>query len=299
MTFGQKLEVLRKEQGCSQEGLAAQLEVSRQAVSKWESDRGLPKTEKLLQISNMFGVTLDYLLKEECMVGEHQNEGYYVSREMIDGFLSEKRRGAKRLALGVGSLFFAGFWEWFFHFSQIGMALYWLTTAFGIAALVWHFFQPKRYKEIYSRQLIFDETVIRNFREECIQNKKRYAFMVILGVLIFILGPSVLLVVRGTAGSEMTNAISWLLSTIGAVLFLLAGLSIRAENIIAQNTEFSLKRKKRGSFAWVYAALPLTGIAVFFGIATNAWSPAMPIIVVLCVLLVTLCKLLLEGRNLK
>ena len=57
MTFGEKLKAIRKEKGYSQEEMAGLLDVSRQAVSKWESDRGIPEIDKLLQISNMFGVT--------------------------------------------------------------------------------------------------------------------------------------------------------------------------------------------------------------------------------------------------
>lgn len=92
MTFGEKLKILRKQNGYSQEVLAELLNVSRQAVSKWESNRGIPEIEKLLQISNMFGVTLDYLLKEDYQEETHQNNRYYVSCEMIEEFLSYKRR---------------------------------------------------------------------------------------------------------------------------------------------------------------------------------------------------------------
>ena len=97
MTFGEKLKVLRKENGYSQEELAGLLDVSRQAVSKWESDRGTPEIDKLVQISNMFGVTLDYLLKNESPDENNQTGGYYVSREMMEGFLSYKRQWAKKV----------------------------------------------------------------------------------------------------------------------------------------------------------------------------------------------------------
>ena len=65
MTFGEKLQKLRKESGLSQEELADQLNVSRQAVSKWERDNGYPETEKIVRMSKMFQVTIDYLLGEE------------------------------------------------------------------------------------------------------------------------------------------------------------------------------------------------------------------------------------------
>ena len=59
MDFGMKLQSLRKEKGLSQEALAEKLHVSRQAVSKWESGAGYPEMDKLILISDLFGVTID------------------------------------------------------------------------------------------------------------------------------------------------------------------------------------------------------------------------------------------------
>lgn len=68
MSFAEKILNLRTRRGLSQEALADKLMVSRQAVSKWESGVTLPETDKLVIISNMFGVSLDYLLKEDTPV---------------------------------------------------------------------------------------------------------------------------------------------------------------------------------------------------------------------------------------
>ena len=65
MTLGEKLQALRMEAGLSQEDLAGELEVSRQAVSKWELDKTVPEVRVLLAYSRKFGVTVDALLKEE------------------------------------------------------------------------------------------------------------------------------------------------------------------------------------------------------------------------------------------
>lgn len=62
MTFGEKLVLLRKARGMTQEQLAAELSVSRQAVSKWELGETTPETENVIQLSRLFGVTTDYLL---------------------------------------------------------------------------------------------------------------------------------------------------------------------------------------------------------------------------------------------
>lgn len=65
MTLGETIIRLRKEQGLSQEEVAAALEVSRQSVSKWENDSSVPELEKLVKLSELFGVTLDELVKGE------------------------------------------------------------------------------------------------------------------------------------------------------------------------------------------------------------------------------------------
>ena len=64
MTLGDKLSKLRKENNYTQEQLADILGVSRQAISKWESDISYPETDKLIRMSELFNCSLDYLLKE-------------------------------------------------------------------------------------------------------------------------------------------------------------------------------------------------------------------------------------------
>ncbi|MDO4484716.1 MAG: helix-turn-helix transcriptional regulator, partial [Clostridia bacterium] len=63
MTLGDKLSKLRKGNNYTQEQLAATLGVSRQSVSKWESNLAYPETDKLIRMSEMFQCSLDYLLK--------------------------------------------------------------------------------------------------------------------------------------------------------------------------------------------------------------------------------------------
>ena len=65
MTFAEKLKSARKAAGMTQEVLAEKLGVSRQAVTKWETDRGIPEIENMIVISNLFGITVDELLSEE------------------------------------------------------------------------------------------------------------------------------------------------------------------------------------------------------------------------------------------
>ena len=65
MTLGQKLKEIRKRFGLSQEQLAEIMNVSRQAITKWENDTGLPDVSNLQELSKVFGITVDYLLNDE------------------------------------------------------------------------------------------------------------------------------------------------------------------------------------------------------------------------------------------
>ena len=64
MSLGEKIQRLRKESGMSQEQLAEGVTVSRQAVSKWELGESMPDAENLIQLSNLFNVSIDFLLKD-------------------------------------------------------------------------------------------------------------------------------------------------------------------------------------------------------------------------------------------
>ena len=75
MNFSEKLQLFRKSKGMTQEELAEKLDVSRQAVAKWESGQVYPDISNLIQISNLFNVTVDYLVRDqECMISFEDEE---------------------------------------------------------------------------------------------------------------------------------------------------------------------------------------------------------------------------------
>ncbi|PKM65174.1 MAG: transcriptional regulator [Firmicutes bacterium HGW-Firmicutes-2] len=65
MSFGVNLQLIRKERGMTQEQLAEMLDISRQAVSKWEAGNGYPETDKLVLLSKKLNISLDYLMDNE------------------------------------------------------------------------------------------------------------------------------------------------------------------------------------------------------------------------------------------
>ena len=113
MILADKITEERKKNGWSQEELANQLGVSRQAVSKWESAGAVPDLQRILQMSELFGVSTDYLLKDEMqadpegeyypLVHHESTESYAellkkVTMENANEFLDMKRNGSKVVA---------------------------------------------------------------------------------------------------------------------------------------------------------------------------------------------------------
>ena len=100
MNLGEKIYKLRKEKGLSQEALAEFVGTTRQAISKWENNQGYPETEKLLLLSNVFEVSIDFLLKDEKTESSADEKGYYVSREMAVGYIANEKKTCKYFGAG-------------------------------------------------------------------------------------------------------------------------------------------------------------------------------------------------------
>jgi transcriptional regulator with XRE-family HTH domain len=85
MTTGQKIQTVRKQRNLTQEQLAAQIHVSRQAISRWELDEVLPDTQHLLPLKKILGVSIDSLLDPDLEVNkdDKRNETNNVSENLI------------------------------------------------------------------------------------------------------------------------------------------------------------------------------------------------------------------------
>ena len=68
MTLGDKIRTARKQEGLSQEQLSEKLGISRSSVAKWETDKGIPDISNLIALSDVFGLSLDELIKEDTTV---------------------------------------------------------------------------------------------------------------------------------------------------------------------------------------------------------------------------------------
>ncbi len=108
MILADKIIDLRKKNGWSQEELAEKLGVSRQSVSKWESAQSVPDMGRILQLSQIFGVSTDYLLKDEIeapavspSAQAEESSARTLGMEEANAFLRVKETNARTVALGV------------------------------------------------------------------------------------------------------------------------------------------------------------------------------------------------------
>ena len=107
MILADKIIRLRKKNGWSQEELADKMNVSRQAVSKWESAQTIPDLERILQLSQLFGVTTDYLLKDEIEDEELTGDTYSdttvkkISIEEANAYIKQRKKASWRIALAT------------------------------------------------------------------------------------------------------------------------------------------------------------------------------------------------------
>lgn len=107
MILADKIIRLRKKNGWSQEELADKMSVSRQAVSKWEGAQTVPDLEKILQLSTLFGVTTDYLLKDEIEDEEFTDDTSSdttvkrITIEEANAYIEQRKRASWYIALAT------------------------------------------------------------------------------------------------------------------------------------------------------------------------------------------------------
>ena len=91
MEFGNRIHELRNNAGLTQEQLAEKLDISRQSVTKWENNLSLPDIDKLVELSLIFGVTIDYLIKGRNKYS-HYDDSESKDLEIIKSFLCTAKR---------------------------------------------------------------------------------------------------------------------------------------------------------------------------------------------------------------
>ncbi|EGF05360.1 XRE family transcriptional regulator [Streptococcus sanguinis SK1057] len=129
MNLSDRIQYLRKARGISQEGLADQLGVSRQAVSKWESEQSMPDLDKIISMSDYFEVTTDYLLKGIEPVVQKEEEQSIKHRRIASNICYQLSLGFVGLGI-ILSIILADF-------LKISVLLTPVLIVQGVGLLVW------------------------------------------------------------------------------------------------------------------------------------------------------------------
>ena len=109
MSLGEKISKLRVENNYTQEQLGDLLGVSRQSVSKWESDIAYPETSKLIELGKLFDCSMDYLLKEDVTDknGTVSSSNVITAEKIAKKILTDKNKGTAKKILKIAGIIFA------------------------------------------------------------------------------------------------------------------------------------------------------------------------------------------------
>ncbi|MBC6973776.1 helix-turn-helix transcriptional regulator [Bacillus sp. Xin] len=256
MAFGEKLFKLRKEKGLSQEALAEKLNTSRQAISKWENGQGFPETEKLLMIGNIFEVSVDYLLKDTAKQSSENEPGYYVSREMAEGYLLYEQKISKYIALGFSLLILSSVpYLLFKQDPAIYTFLIIIIAVLGIGTIVTAIsIEDNKYKTLKKETLMFDQNFLKELAAKYTTIKKRYAPVIVVGICSIAAGGIPFLLEKKNITSGVLvpyYPICVALIAVGIYIFIRIAAILEAYKLLVENEEhsnrlfFKLKQKVR------------------------------------------------------
>ena len=290
MILADKIIEERKKNGWSQEELAEKLGVSRQSISKWEGAQSVPDLNRLLEMSRLFGVSTDYLLKDELeKPGKSEaDEGSadtplrVVSLEEAQRFLRVKRENAAQIALGVflcilGVALLAllgGLSEYgALPLSEdaagaLGMVLMLILIAVAVTRFIrcgqrmreFEFMEDEEFETAYG--------VTGMARELKREYAEKYGPLTITGAVLCIVGVVPLFAAVIFTQSEriyvLMAALMLLIIGAGAACFILAGVNRGAVDMLLQEGDYLRRRKRRsGLMSTVSLVYWMTATAIY------------------------------------
>ncbi len=303
MIFADKLILLRKKSGWSQEELAEQMDVTRQSVSKWEGAQSIPDLEKMVRLSELFGVSTDYLLKDEIENVEgmisamNTPKTRRISMEEANAFLAVKEKTAKLIAhaaflciLSPICLIILSTMSEIAEYgisegaaAGIGMIVLLLLVAIATAVFIFCGSQTSPYSYLEKENFDTEYGVIGLVKERKAQYKKTYTRNNIIGACLCVTALIPLFV--GVMIDEnndllMTVMLSFMfvIGGIGVIFFIKSGIVWASYEKLLQEGDYSLKKKtsiKNISLAvTIYTAYwaIATAIYLWYSFAANSWE---------------------------
>lgn len=298
MILADKIIQLRKKSGWSQEELAEKLGVSRQAVSKWEGAQSIPDLERVLAMSRLFGVSTDYLLKdeqEEDAPQAQEAEGDTLARRVTmaeaQAFLQVKEAAAPRIALATAAcilspiplMLLAALSETrTLPISEnvaaaLGLMILLLMVTAAVATFILTGAKSKPYEYLDEAAIDTEYGVTGMVRERQAAYRDTYVRCCVIGVCLCILGVIPLVTVSMLTDSTLAviGTVCLLLALVAAAvyLFITSGMINASYCKLLEEGDYTRSQKK-------VSASPVTAIywcavtAIFLGYSfiTNDWK---------------------------
>lgn len=272
MILADKIILLRKKMGWSQEELANQINVSRQAVSKWEGAQSVPDLEKILQLSMVFGVTTDYLLKDEIEGAEFSDTDAFsdekkISIEEANEYINLRKRSSIKIALAtvlcilspitliilgaaseepysIVSETFAGI---------VGLGIMFLFILCAVPIFIYCGFENESYDFLDKNVSFTLQYGVKGFVEQKKKDFRRFyvtSNIIATGICMFSALPLILL---GFTENDMLSVIMlaamMVIAGIGVAIFITVGIRNAAFEKLLKEGDYTEKEKKRRSIS--------------------------------------------------
>ena len=299
--LAEKIMNLRKQKGWSQEQLAEQLGVSRQAVSKWESGISIPDLDKVVNMSTLFGVCTDYLLKEDFELrSEEMSEKKIpvlkerrISEEEVKVYLDLARLVARKLALGVSLCILSpvcliilggmsdlgntGISENMA--SGLGVAVLFMLVALGVGLLILNGLKMSKYEWMETDLVQLDEDVSKRVYEEKEMYETKFRSGIAMGVVLCISSMIPLFLSLAIFENELfevyTIGVMFFLVSIGVHIIVNSSCIYGSYQKLLQEGDYTVESKTKNklteTFSGIYWCII---VAVYLGwsFMTNDWG---------------------------
>lgn len=289
MNLAEKIVKHRKLNGWSQEELADKLNVSRQAVSKWESEQSMPELDNILQLAQLFDVTTDYLLKNDnCEYNStaHVSKKTSVSEQDAKNYIADRRKAAGLTAFATflcimsvvqlilfTSLSALGTIKWSENtVVAVSLIIMFVMIAAAVGLFLYCGLKNAQYKFLESDYEA--DNAAKKYAEECkIEYRSTYTICNIIAVCLCVLSPIALfasMLTKNDAVMSVMLCITITIAAIGVALFTVSGVKFASMQKLLKEGDFSKKGKKQEAVDSAFWLI-VTAIYLTWSFLNNAW----------------------------
>lgn len=291
MTFGENLQFLRKRANMTQEELAEKMEVSRQSVSKWESNAAYPEMDAILHLCDLFHCDMDTLLRGD--VSRRFGEHAALWDKHMNGFAAAMAAGVALVLLGITLLMLLGE---FFGREMAGGVVFFL---FLIAAVTTFIISGMGHDAFLRQNPGIGPCYT---TEEMNRFERRFPALIAIPVAILLLGLTAMIPMDMNAPARFTKD-QW--DALCGSLFLLCVTLSAAALVWAgiQHSKYGFPEEKltptqrRVGRVWAVGMIAATALYVSLGYGLDLWEQAAPIVYTVAALLCVIATILVKKDN--